>query len=229
MTPACFEVPREYFFSQALTASQILTGLAQRLEADGDFLLDEVVCGGANYLVSWSDIATVFLQQNPIPADDFVIDPPILYNKGGLIQISLEDVSGAGNTASILFRGRNQYPGSKAPKRFAGLCREDPKDYPFEGIIPASGQMIGEIQDLDQDAEFSLRQVLCNASFNLQFADQDRIFVQNVPTPSSFFGRAYSPQITYGAGGQILINITGTPGTTAQILFKGVNRYRVQS
>jgi hypothetical protein len=63
----------------------------------------------------------------------------------------------------------------------------------------------------------------------VQFADARRNFIQNVPIPTTFFGKPYVPQIDYPPGGQILIKITGTPGASVELTFKGVNRYRIPS
>jgi len=228
MTP-CYEVPREYLFTYSIpNAGQNCSSLSLILDADGEFFLDEVVSGGAGYRVQFADLAQTYLQHNPVPLDDWIIDPAISYGTRGQIQIVAQDTSGSpGNPVSLLFRGRNKYTNLPQVNYLSGKCREDPRDYIFLGIIPASGLMENQVQDLDKEASFSLRQVIVSGGAQLQFADARRNFIQNTPIPTSFFGRPYAPQIDYPIGGQILIRITGTPGVQVQITFRGVNRYRV--
>ena len=99
--------------------------------------------------------------------------------------------------------------------------------------MPNANQTLeNQLQDLDNEAEFALRQVfVLGTDIAVQFADAGGMFVQDVPVPGSFFGRAYHPQIIYPPNSRILVNVqdlSGAPGNEAQILFVGVNRYHVE-
>jgi hypothetical protein len=158
----------------------------------------------------------------------------MLYPRGAIVPIIVQNNGGNGFIPQLLFRGRVQVDKRKAGLPFLeGRCKEDPKTYYLKTIIPNANQILeNQVQDLIRDAEFCLRQVfVIGSNVSVQFADPNGIFVQDVPVPSTYFGRAYHPQIVYPPHSRILVNVqdtSGEPNNAVQILFKGVNRYRVE-
>jgi len=231
----CFELPREYLFTgPSLASGQLYNNLSKQLLEDGDFALDEIVCALTDYRFQVSDVARIPFQAGLIPPDDYVIDPATQYPRGAIILVNLQNLSPAPLTPQLLFRGRVRMDARKTGYRFLeGRCQEDPKIYFLKTIIPNANQILeNQVVDIDEGCEFMLRQVMViGGAVSVQFADPNGIFVQDVPVPAGFFGRAYKPQIAYPPHSRILVNVqdtSGQPNSEVQILFVGVNRSHVE-
>jgi len=231
----CFELPREYLFTgPVMASSQLINNLSKQLLDDGDFSLDEIVAPAGGYTFQVCDVARIVFQAGFIPPDDFVIDPAMQYPRGAIILINVQNSAVVGFSPQLLFRGRVRMDTRKGGNQFLqGRCKEVPKTYYLNTIVPGANQTLeNQIVDIDRDAEFMLRQVfVIGSGISVQFADPNGVFVQDVPVPSQYFGRAYHPQIGYPPHSRILVNVqdtSGDPNNTAQILFVGVNRYRVE-
>lgn len=233
---SCRQEPRDYYFTFTIpNALQTVANLAQRIDQDAAFDLREVVpILSDGYRYQFFDPAKMPLQDNTIDPFDQQLDPTVPYPAAGQILLTVEDISGAGDTeVALLFRGTNTYRDYREAPKKPGRCYDVPKTYPLELIFTEGGQMFSDqMVYLDDDCDFALRQVIVSdpdgaAGLTYQFADRDRSFIQSGLIPPFGGAGIYDPEIVYPTNGKIVVNAAcAAPGT---VLFKfvGVNRYRV--
>ena len=132
-----------------------------------------------------------------------------------------------------------------APPAVQGIDNSSPEgfiDIPFNYIynvvLTASQVLNNEVVSIFTEADFAWRGLIFSATglFSVQFQDGQgyyvsagQIFSTNMPnTPGNPW--PVFPEILYPAGGRIYLNITDLSAATntIQLLFVGVNRYRVQ-
>jgi len=108
-------------------------------------------------------------------------------------------------------------------------CREEPREYPFSYTIANALEQVPNLaQKLDQDAVFSLREVVpvTASGYRYQIFDPARMPLEDSPIDPYY--EELIPTVTFPPAGMILItveDISGNPGTVVSLLFRGVNRY----
>ncbi len=114
-----------------------------------------------------------------------------------------------------------------------------PFDYVYNQTLSASQTLNNEVVSIFTEADFAWRGLIFTSTglFSVQFQDgqgyylsSGMVYSTNMPnTPGDPFPRF--PEVVYPAGGRITLNITElTAGTNVvQLLFVGVNRYRIGS
>lgn len=113
-------------------------------------------------------------------------------------------------------------------------------DYPFNITLTGNQIADNQIVPIYTYADFILRALIITVqtgAFSVQFTDGQGYQLSNgkinafnlVGTPSDPF--IFFPEVAYPAGGRIGINIQDTSGAgnTIQLLFRGVNRYRLKA
>ena len=112
-----------------------------------------------------------------------------------------------------------------------------PFNYIYNVILTASQVLNNEAVSIFTEADFAWRGIIFSATglFSVQFQDGQgyylsagQMFSTNMPnTPGDPF--PMFPEVLYPAGGRIFLNITDLSAATntIQIVFVGVNRYRM--
>ncbi len=112
-----------------------------------------------------------------------------------------------------------------------------PFNYTYDVTLSANQVLNGEVVSIFTEADFAWRGLVFIASdlFSVQFQDgqgyytsSGQMYSSNMPnTPGNPW--PVFPEILYPAGGRIYLNITELSGNenVIQLLFMGVNRYRV--
>lgn len=112
------DISFDYVYDQTLTANQNLLD-EQAINNDSDFAWRATVVNfntGA-FSVQFADSDWYNLSSAPVvsanlaadPATPSVVYPEIIIPAGGIIKLNLTDLSGAGNTIQIIFRGVKRY------------------------------------------------------------------------------------------------------------------------
>ena len=131
-----------------------------------------------------------------------------------------------------------------APPAVQGVDNSSPEgfvDVPFNYIynntLTALQVLNNEVVSIFTEADFAWRGLIFSATglFSVQFQDGQgyflsagQMFSSNMPnTPGDPW--PVFPEVLYPAGGRIFLNITDLSGNpnTIQLLFVGVNRYRI--
>lgn len=131
-----------------------------------------------------------------------------------------------------------------APPAVQGIDNSSPEgfvDVPFNYIynntLTALQVLNNEVVSIFTEADFAWRGLIFSATglFSVQFQDGQgyflsagQMFSSNMPnTPGDPW--PVFPEVLYPAGGRIFLNITDLSGNpnTIQLLFVGVNRYRI--
>jgi hypothetical protein len=114
-----------------------------------------------------------------------------------------------------------------------------PFDYVYNQTLTGNQVLNNEVVSIFTEADFAWRGLIFSATglFSVQFQDgqgyylsSGLVYSTNMPnTPGDPFVRF--PEVVYPAGGRITLNITELTGSTnvVQLLFVGVNRYRIGS
>lgn len=116
--PQYRDVAFDYVFPATLNANQRVQ-LQQSIDNDADFAWRAVVINtmtGA-FSVRFSDSDWYYLSSGAIlsnnilgdPSSPWPVFPEIMLPAGGIIGVELTDLSGAGNTIELLFRGAKRY------------------------------------------------------------------------------------------------------------------------
>lgn len=112
-----------------------------------------------------------------------------------------------------------------------------PFNYVYNNNLTALQVLNNEVVSIFTEADFAWRGLIFSATglFSVQFQDGQgyflsagQMFSSNMPnTPGDPW--PVFPEVLYPAGGRIFLNITDLSGApnTIQLLFVGVNRYRV--
>jgi hypothetical protein len=123
--------------------------------------------------------------------------------------------------------------GDASPDGYLDLSFE----YVYNVTLTANQSLNGQLVSIFTQADFAWRALTFTSTgnFEVQFQDGQGYFLSsglvystNMPnTPGDPWPRF--PEVVYPAGGNIYLNITDLSGSgnTIQILFKGVNRYRL--
>jgi hypothetical protein len=114
-----------------------------------------------------------------------------------------------------------------------------PFDYVYNQTLNPSQTLNNEVVSIFTEADFAWRGLIFTSTglFSIQFQDgqgyylsSGMVYSTNMPnTPGDPFPRF--PEVVYPAGGRITLNITELSVATnvIQLLFVGVNRYRIGS
>ena len=131
-----------------------------------------------------------------------------------------------------------------APPAVQGIDNSSPEgfvdvpfNYVYNNILTAGQVLNNEVVSIFTEADFAWRGLIFSATglFSVQFQDGQgyflsagQMFSSNMPnTPGDPW--PVFPEVLYPAGGRIFLNITDLSGNpnTIQLLFVGVNRYRI--
>lgn len=119
-TPGTIDSDFTYTYTVSLTANQLLTNQGVLVYTDADFAMRALILAtytgpfqiqlsdaSGYYLSSNMLLYSIFLQNfAPFP---FPFVPEIIIPAGGRIGINIQDLSGAGNTIQIAFRGAKKF------------------------------------------------------------------------------------------------------------------------
>lgn len=131
-----------------------------------------------------------------------------------------------------------------APPAVQGIDNSSPEgfvDVPFNYIynntLTALQVLNNEVVSIFTEADFAWRGLIFSATglFSVQFQDGQGYFLSTVQMFSSNMANTPGdpwpvfPEVLYPAGGRIFLNITDLSNApnTIQLLFVGVNRYRI--
>lgn len=122
---------------------------------------------------------------------------------------------------------------NSAPEGFFDL----PFNYTYDQTLTANQVLNNEVVSIFTEADFAWRGLIFSATglFSVQFQDGQgyylsagQMFSTNMPNVPGDPWPVF-PEVPYPAGGRIYINITDLSGeeNVIQLLFVGVNRYRI--
>lgn len=118
--PQYVDLDYTYVYDVVLTANQVLPDQQVPLQTDAEFEWRVVIKASATGAFSFrfSDsqgfqLSSGYLNSSVLDsggaANPFPIFPSLLFPKGGRIGVDIADLSGAGNTIQLLFRGVKRY------------------------------------------------------------------------------------------------------------------------
>ncbi len=109
----------DYTYDVVLTGNQFLHDQVVSIFTEADFAWRALVVNVNTgvFAVRFTDGQGYYLSSGLInsanltgtPADPWIVFPETVYPAGGRIGIDIQDLSGAGNTIQLLFRGVNRY------------------------------------------------------------------------------------------------------------------------
>ena len=112
------DVSFDYVYNVVLTANQVLVGQTVSIFSEADFCFRALVFQSTGLFgIRLQDGQGYYLQSGFVyssnypnnPGDPFPWLPEVVYPASGRIWIDIEDLSAAGNTIQILFKGANRY------------------------------------------------------------------------------------------------------------------------
>ena len=114
----CLDAYHEYVFDVVLVASQVLDGQMRSIDTDSDFLLRALTFASTgNFSVRFADASGHYLSDrkilnaclSPDGGRPYVFMPEVVFPAGSAIGIDLSELSVAGNTVQLVFRGAKRY------------------------------------------------------------------------------------------------------------------------
>jgi hypothetical protein len=109
----------DYTYDVVLTGNQFLRDQVVSIFTEADFAWRALIPATFTgvFSVRFTDGQGYYLSSGLIhvnnltgtPADPWIVFPETVYPAGGRIGIDIQDLSGAGNTIQLLFRGVNRY------------------------------------------------------------------------------------------------------------------------
>jgi len=112
------DVSFDYPFNIALTALQVFLGQTVSIFSEADFCFRGLVFSSTGlFSLRLQDGQGYYMQSGPVystnypnnPGDPFPWLPEVIYPASGRIWIDIADLSNAGNTVQILFKGANRF------------------------------------------------------------------------------------------------------------------------
>lgn len=118
--PQYVDLNYDYVYDVVLTADQVLPDQQVPLQTDAEFEWRAVIKAAAtgSFSFRFSDsqgfqLSNAYINSSVLESggasNPFPIFPSLLFPKGGRIGIDIADLSGAGNTIQLLFRGVKRY------------------------------------------------------------------------------------------------------------------------
>lgn len=120
------DITFDYVYDVVMTANQVLNDQVVPIQNDADFIWRAFRIGTATgaFKIRFSDSQGYYFSNSLINSAnfqsggvnvDYAIFPEVAFPSGGRIGIDITDLSGAGNTIELLFRGIKRYrmPGSR--------------------------------------------------------------------------------------------------------------------